>query len=382
VNRSIAIVFAALLAGCGHGHRPAAEPASEPTVRVLHPQRATMRLSVELPGDVVGFYEAALHAKVTGYLKSISVDKGDHVKAGQVLAVIEVPELTANLEHAKARMAIAEITYRRLLQVQKSDPRLVAPEDVDMAHAKYREAMATVDTLQTLVGYTRIVAPFDGIVTGRFADPGALVRAGGGEIGVNESSALISPGATEGAGGHRTGGGPILTVARVDKLRIYVYVPADSCRFIRRGTPADLRFDELPGLVIHSSVTRYAGALDLGTRTMLTEIDINNPDGVIYPRMYAHVKLELVSHPEAIRLPVSAVSGEGPAAAVLTVRNGRLVRTPVSTGINDGTWIEIVKGLTTKALVVATFSDDLHPGEKVSYTLTQAPPADGVPNAQ
>ena len=168
----------------------------------------------------------------------------------------------------------------------------------------------------------------------------------------------------------------------MDKLRIYVYVPADSCRFIRRGTPADLRFDELPGLVIHSSVTRYAGALDLGTRTMLTEIDINNPDGVIYPRMYAHVKLELVSHPEAIRLPVSAVSGEGPAAAVLTVRNGRLVRTPVSTGINDGTWIEIVKGLTTKALVVATFSDDLHPGEKVSYTLTQAPPADGVPNAQ
>ncbi len=382
VKALIAIALAALIAACGRGYPPPAVTAPEPTVRVLHPQRGAMTLSIELPGDVVGFYEAALHAKVTGYLKSIPVDKGDHIKAGQVLAVIEVPELVASLDRAKAKMAIAGITYRRLRLVQKSDPRLIAPQDVDLAYAEYREALANVDTLRTLVGYTRIVAPFDGIVTGRFADPGALVRAGGGEIGLGETSALVSPGATEGAGGHRAAGGPILTIARVDKLRIYVYVPADSCRFVRRGTPAELRFDEVPGLVIHSSVTRYAGALDLGTRTMLAEIDIGNPDDVIYPRMYAHVNLELVSHPEAIRLPASAVSGEGQAATVLTVRNGRVARTSVSTGINDGTWAEIVKGLTTKDLVVATFSRDLHEGEKVNYVLAEAPPVVAVPNAQ
>lgn len=371
------IVFALAMVGLfGCRQRlPRTARTPEPIVTVLHPQRGAMTLSVELPGDVVGYYEAALHAKVTGYLKSISVDKGDRVKAGQLLAVIEVPELRANLERAEANLAIDKITYQRLNQVWRSDPRLVAREDVDMAYAKYRAAQANVNTLRTLVGYTRIIAPFNGIITGRFADPGALIRAGGGDIGVNESSALISPGATEGAGGHRTGGGPILTIARLNKLRVYVYVPGRSCRYIRDGTPATLTFDDIPGLLIRSSVTRYASALDLATRTMLTEIDINNPDGRIYPRMYAHVELELVSHPEAIRVPASAVSGEEEAAMVLTVRGGRLIRTRVLTGINDGTWVEIVKGLTTKDLVVATFSDDLHSGEKVQYVMGSEPPA-------
>jgi multidrug efflux pump subunit AcrA (membrane-fusion protein) len=368
------------LFGCRQ--RPPAAPAPEPIVTVLHPQRGAMTLSIELPGDLVGFFEAALHAKVTGYLKSISVDKGDRVKTGQVLAVIEVPELKANLEHAEARLAIDKITYQRLNQVWQSDPRLVAREDVDAAYAKYRAAQANVNTLRTLVGYTRIIAPFDGTITGRFADPGALIRAGGGDIGVDESSALISPGATEGAGGHRTGGGPILTIARLNKLRVYVYVPGRWCRYIRDGTPATLTFDEVPGLVVRSSVTRYASALDLATRTMLTEIDIDNPGGVLYPRMYAHVKLDLVSHPEALRLPTSAISGEGKTANVLVVKNGRLATTQVTTGINDGTWVEITKGLTTKDLVVATFSTDLKEGEKVRYTIASASPSAAVSPAE
>ena len=167
-----------------------------------------MTKTIDLPGDVVGFYEAALHAKVTGYLKSISVDKGDRVKAGQVLAQIEVPELRSNLVRAQASLAFERITYERLKQVQQSDRRLISQQDVDMANAKYREAEAAVGTLQTMVGYTNIIAPFDGVITGRFADPGALIRAGGGDIGVDETSGMISAGGTEGAGGHRTGGGP------------------------------------------------------------------------------------------------------------------------------------------------------------------------------
>src|SRR5579875_1650537 len=342
-------------------------PAPEPAVDVIHPQTGEMTLSIELPGDLVGFYEAALHAKVTGYLKSVLVDKGDRVKSGQVLAVIEVPELHSNLRHAQAMLAIDKITYERLRRVQVSDSRLISQQDVDIAYFKYRQAQASVHTLETMVGYTRILAPFDGIVTGRFADPGALVRAGGGDIGVDESSALISPGATEGAGGHRTGGGPIFTVAKVDKLRVYVYVPGRWCRYIRRGTPATLTFDEVPGMVVKSSVVRYAGALDLTTRTMLAEIDINNPSALLYPRMYARVRLDLVSHPGALLLPTSAVNRQGATASVFLVRNGQLQKKPVRIGLTDSKRIEILSGLTTNDLVVSFYSSDLREGTKVRY---------------
>ncbi len=362
----VGIVTAIALYGCDQHD---AAPPVVPTVNVMHPQIEETKLTVELPGDVVGFYEAALHAKVTGYVQSISVDKGDHVKRGQVLAMIEVPELHANLEHAKADLAIQKITYERLKKVQTSDPRLVSQEDVDMAYAKYKQAQASVDMLETMFGYTQIVAPFDGIITGRCVDPGALVRAGGGDIGVNETSGLISPGATEGAGGHRTGGGPILTIARLDKLRVYIYVPGRWCRYIRRDTPAKLTFDELPGLVLNGSVARYAAALDLTTRTMLTEIDIQNPGGVIYPRMYARVTLDLGPHRDALRLPLSAVSGGGADASVFSVADGRLVKVPVSTGVTNGTYVQIMSGLKPSMLVVVPFSTALRDGQKVRYTI-------------
>ncbi|MHB8381499.1 MAG: efflux RND transporter periplasmic adaptor subunit [Acidobacteriaceae bacterium] len=332
-----------------------------------------MTLSIELPGDLVGYYEAALHAKVTGYLKTISVDKGDRVKAGQTLAVLEVPELHSNLEHAQATLVIDKLTYERVKSVQRADPRVISQETVDIQFSKYQQAQASVHTLETMVNYTRITAPFDGFITGRFADPGALVRAGGGDIGVNESSALISPGATEGAGGHRSGGGPVLTIAKVDKLRVYVYVPGRWCRYIRRGTPAALTFDDLPGRVIESSVVRYAGALDLTTRTMLAEIDIENPTGDLYPRMYAQVKLILVSHPDALRLPTAAVLGEGKSASVFVVQNGQLAKVKVATGLIESDYVEIKSGLTEKDLVVSSVSSDLQAGEKVHDTTLKSP---------
>src|SRR5580698_11593594 len=225
--------------------------AQRPTVDVVHPRRGEIAKSIELPGDVVGFYEAALHSKVTGYLKTIRVDKGDSVKKGQVLAEIEVPELQSNLMQSQAKLEMERITYDRMKKVQQSDSRLIAQQDVDMAYAKYREAQAAVATLQTMYGYTKIIAPFDGVITGRFADPGALIRVGGGDFGVDETSGLISPGASEGAGGHREGGGPILTLADIDQLRIYVYVPEASYPYIHHGTPASLHFDEFPDRVFN-----------------------------------------------------------------------------------------------------------------------------------
>lgn len=335
------------------------------TVDVVHPIRGQIAKDIDLPGDVVGFYEAALHSKVTGYLKSIPVDKGDSVKKGQVLAQIEVPELQSNLARSQASLEIERITYDRLRKVQKDDSRLISQQDVDMAYAKYREAQAAVATLQTMYGYTKIIAPFDGVITGRFADPGALIRAGGGDFGVDETSGLISPGASEGAGGHREGGGPILTLAEIDKLRIYIYVPEASYPFIHIGTPASLHFDEFPDRVFKGTVARYASSLDLATRTMLTEVDIDNPKRLIYPRSYAHVTIELVRHNDALSVPASAIQGSGNSARVLVVNDGRLLEVPVKTGINNGADVEITSGLSPGSLVVATYNNTLTPGQPV-----------------
>jgi membrane fusion protein, multidrug efflux system len=336
-----------------------------PTVDVVHPRHGEISKNIELPGDVVGFYEAALHSKVTGYLKSISVDKGDSVKKGQVLAEIEVPELQSNLVRSQASLAIERITYDRLKKVQRQDSRLISQQDVDMAYAKYSEAQAAVTTLQTMYGYTKIIAPFDGVITGRFADPGALIRAGGGDFGVDETSGLISPGATEGAGGHREGGGPVLTLADIDKLRVYIYVPEASYPFIHIGTPASLHFDEFPDRVFKGTVARYASSLDLATRTMLTEVDIDNPKRLVYPRSYAHVTIELVRHPDALSVPASAIQGSGNSSRLLVVREGRLVEVPVRTGINNGAYIEVTSGLSPQSLVVATYNNTLTPEQPV-----------------
>ena len=364
--RLAAIISIALLwaAACDTPVAPMTTP-QRATVDVVHPRQGDIAKTIDLPGDVVGFYEAALHSKVTGYLKSISVDKGDSVKKGQVLADVEVPELQSNLMQSQANLEMQRITYDRMKKVQQSDSRLIAQQDVDMAYAKYREAQAAVATLQTMYGYTKIIAPFDGVITGRFADPGALIRAGGGDIGVDETSGLISPGATEGAGGHREGGGPILTLADIDKLRIYIYVPEASYPFIRIGTPSSLTFEEFPDRVFKGTVARYASSLDLATRTMLTEVDIDNPQRLIYPRSYAHVTIELLRHSDALSIPASAIQGAGDSAHVMVVKEGRLADVPVKTGINNGAYVEVTSGLSAESLVVTTYSNNLTSGQPV-----------------
>ena len=367
IGRTLAVILS-IAAFCGSGCDAPVTSMVTPqraTVDVVHPRQGAIARTIDLPGDVVGFYEAALHSKVTGYLKTIGVDKGDSVKKGQVLAEIEVPELKSNLMRSQASLEMERITYDRMKKVQQSDSRLIAQQDVDMAYAKYREAQATVATLQTMFEYTKIIAPFDGVITGRFADPGALIRAGGGDIGADETSGLISPGATEGAGGHREAGGPILTLAEIDKLRIYIYVPEASYPLIHVGTPATLTFEEFPDRVFKGTVARYASSLDLATRTMLTEVDIDNPKRLVYPRSYAHVTIELVQHPDALIVPAAAIQGSGDSARLLVVNDGRLVEVPVKTGINNGAYVEITSGVSPSSLVVATYSNTLTPGRQV-----------------
>jgi len=349
------------LAACGE---PAAAPAPQhnvPSVTVVRPQRRDAVRSITLPGDLVGFYESALHAKVTGYLKSIAVDKGDWVKAGQVLAEIEVPELRQDLDRARANLELQRLTYQRLKKVRDTDPRLLAEQDVDIAYSKWAQAKAEVDAIETMVGYTKIVAPFDGVVTGRFVDPGALIQAGGGE----GSDASVTPAATEGARGHKDSG-PVVTLANIDKLRVYIYVPEQEAALIHRGMPATISLQEFPGQHFAGVVNRFAHSLDLSTRTMLAEVDLDNPGHRFYPRMYANVALDLIRHTNAVQVPTTAVELSGDTQFVYVVRHGQLVKAPVSIGISDGQYIEIASGLTGQELVVSNISPALNRGERVN----------------
>lgn len=381
-SKFVMVGLAALLtmAACAKPDDPPEPQDKVLDVAVIQPVRRDAVRSISLPGDLVGYFETALYAKATGYLTSIYVDKGDWVKTGQVLADLEVPELHHNLAFTQAREEINLLTWQRLKRVRDSDPRLVAQEDVDIAYARWAEAKADVGVLQTMVDYTKIVAPYDGVITGRFVDPGALVRAGGTDYGVSSTGAEISSGATEGAGGHLGGGGVVLTMALLDTLRIYIYVPEQEAARVYPGMPAVVKLRAFPHGPIHARITRFASALDLTTRTMLTEIDIKNPQHRYYPRMYADVTIELVRHPNAIKLPVSAVGGVSETQAgspathayVFVVKGTRLVKTAVSTGISDGRFIEITSGLRGDEWVVEAVDASLVDGEEVRPIPTKA----------
>lgn len=359
----------AISSGCSHEGNTATVR-NAPVVVVTTARRGEIARTLTLPGDLAGFYQSTLYSKVTGYLKSIAVDKGDWVRAGQVLAEIEVPELNERLERARADLEIQRVTYDRLQQVWKKDPRLVARQDVDVANGKYREASAQVDELIALAGYTKIVAPFAGVITSRFVDPGALIRAGGG------TSSESSDGSAGGAQANA-----ILAEAMIDKIRVYLYVPQGAVGQIRRGMPAKLNVQDFPGRAFDGTVTRFSTSLDLNTRTMLTEVDIENPKHELYPGMYANVSLELERHPNAIEVPDSAV-GTGPDGSfVYVVRQGVLSRVPVVTGIRSGKIVEVTSGLHRGEQVVAALDPGLSDGEAVKV-VSEHPQHSQEPMAQ
>ena len=312
-----------------------------PRVVVIRPSRGAVERTIMLPGDLVGYYQSALYSKVTGYLKSISVDKGDWVKAGQVLAIIEVPELDQQVARAQASLEIERLTYERLESVWKSDSRLIARQDVDIAYAKYQQSKANVDELHAMDNYTRITAPFDGMITERFVDPGALIHAGGQQSATAPMQGAARPGGAA---------APVVSIARLDKLRVYVYVPQGEVGSVRRGMRATVTVQGLDGAHFSGTVARYSHSLDLATRTMLTEVDLDNPEHTLYPGMYANVTLVLQRHPDALRIPAAAVGGDE-AHRVFLVKDGRLAEVPVTIGLDDGRCVEITSGLSSKDLV-------------------------------
>lgn len=304
-------------------------------VEVVKPTREDVYRRVTLPGSIVPFEKADLFAQVSGYLKWIKVDIGDWVKKGEVLAFVCVPELEAEYAQLEAEFArckadyeLQEILYERKKNLREEDAATV--EDLDIARYKVEAAKATADLVRakiekvaTLLSYREIKAPFDGVVSERFLDTGALIQ-----LSTTTSSTL-----------------PIVTVMYVDIVRIFIDVPEPDVSLIKAGLPASISVDALPGKTFTGNITRSSSSLNMGTRTMRTAIDVPNPDHILLPGMYAHVTLELEAHKNAITIPAEALVIENYEKFLYVVKNGMVKKVAVKTGIDTGGKVEITQGL-------------------------------------
>jgi RND family efflux transporter MFP subunit len=325
-NRITAALLLALAIGCD---RPAAT--ADPTiphgsavhVKVVKPARQDIARRIMLPASVRADSEVTLVAKVTGYLKTITKDRGDRVKAGELIALLEIPEMVSEIAHARASFAIEDSTCRRLEAIRKAEKSAVTDQDLDLAHAKRDMAEATLKKLETLKGYTEIRAPFDGSVTERFVDPGAFIQQG-----------------------------KLVTIVDTAKVRVIVDVPEAEVRFSQTGTEAAVRFDALPGKSVRAVISRSSGTLDPVLRTMRIEMDIPNADASLFPGMFARVELGVERKPQALVIPSKAVSILQEKAFVFVNSGGTAKKVGVTLGTADGQWFEACSGLTGDELII------------------------------
>jgi RND family efflux transporter MFP subunit len=330
--------------------------AAEPAVTIVHPQHQAGAQELVLPGNIQAFMDAPIYARTSGYLKKWYFDIGSHVKTGQLLAEIESPEVDQQLQQAReelgtaqANLKLAQLTAERYTDLLKSDS--VAKQDVDNAVqtaaarvAAVKSAEANVKRLQEMVSFEKIYVPFDGVVTARNTDVGQLI-ASGSAVGQNRE---------------------LFHVASINKLRVFVNVPQTYSHATMPGLQAELSLPELPGRRFPGSLVRTADALDPTTRTLLVEVDVNNPAGLLMPNAYTEVHFKvkgavsaltipsasLLFRSEGIRLPV--VKGENHAALI-----------PVTLGRDFGATIEVLSGVDEHTAVIANPPDSLVDGETV-----------------
>jgi len=317
--------------------------ASIPSVMVTRVKVAALDRRITLPGTVRAYQEATLYAKVAGYLKWIAVDRGDRVKAGQVLAEIEIPEMQAEIGKLRAELNVAEIERTRLTQAAARAPDLVTPQAVDSASAKSEVALADLKRAETLLEYGKLTAPFSGIVAKRWVDPGAFIPA-----------ATSSTSAKSAA---------VLTLMDFSIVRIEVAMPQTEVPLVTVGLPVSVSVRELPGRSFVGRVTRIAYALDESTKTMATEIEMPNPGGTLRPGMYASVTTSLERNPDALLLPSEALVTENGKPFVFTVEGGKAHKTAVQTGLDDGVSVEVKSGLASNDLVVVSPGQSLADGQ-------------------
>jgi RND family efflux transporter MFP subunit len=338
-----------------------------PTVIVVHPKRGAPQREIVLPGDMQPYTDAPIYARTSGYLKSWQVDIGTHVKAGQLLAEIDTPEIDQQLQQARddlataeANLRLAEITATRYRDLMKTDS--VAQQDVDNATGNLEARRTAVDSarsnvrrLEQMQSFKKIYAPFDGVITARNTDIGALIDSG-------------SSGGTA---------RELFHIKAVDKLRVYVNVPQVYSPHVQPGLRAELMLSEYPGRRFEGTLVRSSASIDNTTRTLLTEIDVNNPSGELRPGSYVEVHLKLPSSITTFTLPINAVIFKAAGMQVATVKDGKTIALiPITPGRDFGTEMEVLAGLKGNESVVINPSDSLTNGQAVRLAQVQ-PAAEG-----
>jgi RND family efflux transporter MFP subunit len=342
-----------------------------PTVAVITPRAGAATQHLVLPGTVQAWFEAPIYARVNGYLKKWNFDYGAHVKKGDVLADIETPDLDAQLAASQAKLnaaravvkvreaeeQFAQSTYQRwrdspkgVVSVQEQESKLAdynsAKARLTSANAEVAADQGEVDRLLAMSGFKNITAPFDGIVTARETDVGALINAG------------------SGTGG---GSGPeLFRVADIHMMRIYVQVPQQLSAGIKAGLNAELQLPQYPNKSFKAVVATTSSAINTNARTLLVELHADNPDGELQPGAYAQVAFELPSDPNIVRVPTSALVFREHGMEVATIgADDTITLRPIKLGRNLGTEVEVVQGLTLSDRLVNSPPDSLATGDKV-----------------
>jgi RND family efflux transporter MFP subunit len=358
-----------------------------------------MTQTLSLAAEFRPYQEIDVHAKVAGYVKSIPVDVGDRVKAGQLLAVLEIPELQdemhqddaavrrngeeirrarADLERAESAHQVAHLAATRLADVIKARPNLVAQQDVDDATARDRMAEAQIATAQaalasseqqlevskatqnktqTLFAYARITAPFEGVITHRYADTGAMIQAGT----ASQTQTM-----------------PVVRLSENRLLRLTIPVPESAVTRIRIGERVDVRVQAL-NRTYPGKIARFAERLNADTRTMETEVDVTNANLELIPGMYAYADIALDRITGALTVPVQALDRDEQKTSVMVVIGGKLERRAVKTGLELPDRVEITSGLIENDLVVVGSRSQLKAGTSVTTKVSDTQAAEGKP---
>jgi len=332
-------------------------------VSVVSPKQSAPAEEIILPGNVQPFITSPIYARTNGYLRKWYVDIGGRVKQGQLLAVIETPEVDQQLQQARsnlltaqANLELAAITKSRYQGLLKSNA--VAQQDVDNAVGTYNankaivEAdQAAVDQYTALVSFEKVYAPFDGVITARNTDIGDLINSGSG-------------------GGVKT---DLFHIVQPGKLRVYVNVPEEYSRGTKVGMTADLHLAEFPDRKFQGKLVRTADAINVTTRTLLVEIDVDNPTGTLLTGSYAEVHLAVPSQASTFLLPVNTLLFRSEGLQVGIVRDGKVVLSAVTPGHDFGSQIEIVSGLKPDDQVIMNPPDSLVTGQQVQIVQASLP---------
>jgi RND family efflux transporter MFP subunit len=332
-------------------------------VSVVSPKRTAPAQEIILPGNVQPFITSPIYSRTNGYLRKWYFDIGAHVKQGQLLAVIETPEVDqqleqsiSNLNTAKANLALAEITRNRYQGLVKDNA--VAQQLVDNAVGTYNANKATVAAneanvkqLQALQSFEKIYAPFDGVITARNIDIGDLINSG--------NSGTVKT--------------DLFHMAQPGTLRVYVNVPEEYSQGVKAGMTADLTLAEFPGRKIQGKLVRTADAINMTTRTLLIEVDVNNPSGTLLTGSYAEVHIAVPSQVSTYLLPVNTLLFRSEGLRVGVVKDGKVVLTVVTPGHDFGNEIEIVSGLKAEDQVIINPPDSIVSGQEVEIVQATLP---------